>query len=134
MTNGALALIIALPGRLSDGWRALLLATPQIVDVRQVGDESSVMEKVAVLGPDLVLFDAESLGRRAWAVLDQIKDTCARCCCIVLICSARYRQQALDAGADEVLLKGFHADELSAAVRRLLSGKNGAEGSKNEIE
>ena len=62
--------------------------------------------------------------REAWAVLNQIRGACAHCCCIVFICSARYRQQALDAGGDEVLLKGFHAAELSAAVQRLLSGKN----------
>jgi DNA-binding response OmpR family regulator len=121
--SGALALVIAPQGRLSDGWRALLLATPQIAQVRQLYDAASVRERVETLGPDLVLLDAESLDQEAWAVLNQIKDACVRCCCIVLICSARYRQQALDAGADEVLLKGFHAGELSAAVQHLLSGK-----------
>lgn len=126
MTSNALAWVIAPPGRLSDGWRALLLATPQIADVQQVDDVSSISKSVEALCPDLVLLDAESLGKHAWAVLDQIKATCDHCGCIVLICSTRYRKQASDAGADEVLLKGFHAAELSDAVKRLLSGKERA--------
>jgi DNA-binding response OmpR family regulator len=121
MRGGALALVVAPQGRLSDSWRALLLATPQIVHVQQVHGASSIPKSVEVLAPDLVLLDAESFGMRAWTVLNQIKETCAHCCCIVLICNARYRQQALDAGADEVLLKGFPADQLSAAIERLLS-------------
>jgi DNA-binding response OmpR family regulator len=68
-----------------------------------------------------VLLDAEPFGKSAWAVLDQIKEKCAGCCCIVLICSARQQRQALDAGADEVLFKGFAADQLSTAIERLLA-------------
>jgi DNA-binding response OmpR family regulator len=123
MTSGALALIVAQPGRLSDGWRALLLATPQIVDVRQVYDTSAVLEIVEALGPDLVLLDAASLDRKGWTVLNQIKDKCAPCCCIVLTCSAQQQRQAWDAGADEVLLKGFSAAQLSSTVERLLPGQ-----------
>jgi DNA-binding response OmpR family regulator len=115
---------VAPPGRLSEGWRALLLATPQIAAVQQIYDVSATLERVETLAPDLVLLDAEFLDKSAWVILGQIKDTCAHCCCIVLVCSARYRQQALDAGADAVLLKGFHAGKLSAAVQHLLSGKN----------
>ena len=126
-TGERVAWIVAPPGRLSDGWRALLLATPQIADVRLVHDGSSIPERVEAFCPDLALLDAESLDQEAWAVLAQIQETCAHCRCIVLVCSARCRQQALDAGADAVLLKGFHADKLSAAVRRLLPGTNQAQ-------
>lgn len=120
MTSGALALVVALPGRLSDGWRALLLATPQIADVRQVDDASSVLELVEALGPDLVLLDTEPLGERAWAVLNQIKTQAPQCRCIALISSILQQQDAQVAGADEVLIKGSPAGRLSAAVERLL--------------
>ena len=119
-TSGALALVVVPPGRLSDGWRALLLATPQIADVRQVDDASSVLERVEALGPDLVLLDTEPLGERAWAVLNQIKTQAPHCRCIALICSAQHQPDAQAAGADEVLIKGFPAGRLSAAVERLL--------------
>jgi DNA-binding response OmpR family regulator len=125
MTRGRLAWVVAPPGRLNDGWRALLLATPQIADVRQVYDVFSVLGQAETPVPDLVLLDAEPLGERAWDVLNQLKVKCAQCCCIVLACSARQRQQALDAGADEALIKGFPAGRLSTVVERLLSRPSG---------
>ena len=133
MTRGALAWIVAPPGRLSDGWRALLLATPQIADVRQVYDVSSALEATGPPVPDLVLLDAEALGARAWDVLDQLTVKCAPCCCVVLACSAQQRQQALDAGADEGLIKGFPADRLSTVVERLLSGPCGQKKSVGDV-
>ena len=120
MTSDALALVVAPPGRLSDGWRALLLATPQIGDVRQFYDAPSALDAVEALGPDLVLLEVEPFGEGAWALLDQIKVQAPQCLCIVLICSARQQRDAQIAGADEVLLKGFPAGQLAAAVERLL--------------
>jgi DNA-binding NarL/FixJ family response regulator len=117
MTNDAL--IVAPPGRLSDGWRALLLATPQIQEVQQVHDLSSAFEMVDTLDPDLVLLDLEPFGCSVQAVVDQIKEKWPHCCCVVLVCYARQRQEAWTAGADAVLIKGFTAAQLSAAVEQL---------------
>ena len=124
MTSGALALIVARSGRLSDGWRALLMATPQIAEVHMACCTSSALETVEALDPDLVLYDAEPFGDRCWDVLNQIKGRWPKCGCIAMICSARQRREALAAGADEVLIKGFPADQLSAAVKRLLEMPN----------
>ena len=128
METGALALIISPPGRLIDGWRALLLATPQIAEVRQVDGALPAIEAMEAFDPDLVLVDVEALGKQAWSVLAQIKRRRPRCCSILLVCYARQRQQALDAGADEVLVKGFSAGQLSAAVERLFT--RGSQGCK----
>jgi DNA-binding NarL/FixJ family response regulator len=67
-----------------------------------------------------VLYDAEPFGHRRWDVLSQIKAQWPKCRYIALICNARQRREALSAGADHVLIKGFPADQLSAAVGRLL--------------
>jgi DNA-binding NarL/FixJ family response regulator len=113
------ALIVAPPGRLSDGWQALLLATPQIAEVRQVHDLSSALETAHTREPDLILFNGEPFGCRPWAEVRQIKEKWPHCCCVVLVCYARQRQEALATGADEVLIRGFAAVQLSTAVEQL---------------
>jgi len=120
MQSGALALIVAPAGRLSDGWRALLLATPQIAEVRQAFAASPALEVVDAIDPRLVLLDADAFGETAWAILNQIKVRAPQSRCVALICSARRRHDALSAGADDVLIKGFAAAELLAVLVRLL--------------
>jgi DNA-binding response OmpR family regulator len=127
MQSGAMALIVARPDRLSDGWRALLLATPRIAGVRQAHDTASALKTVQALDPDLVLLDADAFGEMTWALLDQIKAKVLHCCCIALICSVHQRPKALAMGADAVLVKGFSAEQLSAAVERLLAPQERAE-------
>jgi DNA-binding response OmpR family regulator len=118
--SAAVAWIVAPAGRLSDGWRALLLALPEITDVRQVDSTSSALGATEIPGPDLVLLDAEALGERAWALLEQIRANAPRCRCIAVICSVHQRRIALAAGAEAVLIRGFSAAELSATVKDLL--------------
>jgi DNA-binding response OmpR family regulator len=127
MQRVAVAWIVAPPGRLSDGWRTLLLAIPEITDVRQVDSTSSALRALETLGPDLVLLDAEAFVETVWALLGQVRAKAPDCRCIVLVCSVHQRQRALAAGADAVLVKGFTAAQLSAAVQHLLARQERAE-------
>jgi DNA-binding response OmpR family regulator len=104
----------------------MLLATPQIADVRQVASISSDLGELEDPGPDLVLMDVEALGKTTWVLLEQIRAKAPHCRCIALVCSARQQQEALEAGANAVLIKGFAAAQLSAAVERLLTRREGA--------
>jgi len=119
--RGAAALVVAPPGRLRTGWRALLLATPQISEAWEVTATLSVQSEVVALDPDIVLVDADAFGETTWTLLDQIRERWPVCRNIVLVCSAQKRQEALGTGVDAVLVKGFRAAELSAVVDRLLS-------------
>ena len=127
MQSGVVAWVVAPPGRLRDAWRALLLATPQIADVRQVASISPDLGELDAPGPDLVLLDVEALGETTWVLLEQIRAKVPHCRCIALVCSARQQREALEAGANVVLIKGFAAAQLSAAVEHLLSRQEGAE-------
>ena len=127
MHSGANALLIARPGRLSDGWQALLLATPWIAGVKQAHDTSSALEALPSLGPDVVLLDTDAFGDVTWALLGQIKAEALPCYCIALIDSDRQRPKALALGADAVLVKGFSAEQLSTAVEGLLARRERAE-------
>lgn len=120
--SGALALIVARRGRLSDGWRALLLAAPEIGDVRQAHDASSALDLLEALGPELVLLDVELLGDDSWTLLGQLKAADPKVHCIALISNIQEQQEALAAAADAVLMKGFHADRLAKAIAPMIAG------------
>jgi DNA-binding NarL/FixJ family response regulator len=120
MKTDALAIIVAPPGRLRDGWQALLAAIPQIGHVRAVDDAVSALNFVTTVSPDLVMLDAEALGDQAEALLAGIKEVRPQCHCIALICNISGERQARSAGADAILLKGFPAAKLFGTVDRLL--------------
>ncbi len=127
MRRSGKALVVARPGRLSDGWQALLLATPWIAEVRQAHDTSSALEALPNLGPDVVVLDTDAFGDVTWALLGQIKAEVFPSYCIALIDSDRQRPKALALRADAVLVKGFSAEQLSAAVEGLLARRERAE-------
>jgi DNA-binding NarL/FixJ family response regulator len=90
MQTGGLALVIAPPGRLSDGWRALLMTTPHIAEVRQAPDATSALDVAETREPDLILVDVDALGERGWSALAQIKDERPYC--------RRWRRRGADQG------------------------------------
>ena len=119
------ALLVAVPGRLRDGWQALLKAMPQISDVQQADDLPSAWRTLDSQRFGLVILDAGSFGAGAWNLLREIKASKPQCRCIVLVCNSWQEQDAWLAGADEVLLRGFTVREMFAAVVRLfLEGSN----------
>jgi len=128
MQTAVLAIIAAPPGRLRDGWRALLAATPQIGQVRAVDDAVSTLELVATVSPDLVMLDAEAFGDQAGTLLAGIKELKPQCRCIALICNFSGGQQARSAGADAILIKGFSAAKLFGTVDRLLPAQRNTPG------
>jgi CheY-like chemotaxis protein len=103
----ALALVVAQPGRLRDGWRALLLAMPQIESVSLGDDPAAALGMARKQRPNLVLLDIEPFGDEGWAVLQQIKAEQPQCHSMVLAGDARQVREARSAGAGAVLMKGF---------------------------
>ena len=120
MENGALALMLAPQSRLSEAWGALLLATPQIEDVRQISDASPDLADVVALEPDLIVLDVDALGEKAWQILAHVRTRAPRSRSIALVSNNETLHLAQRAGADSFLVKGFAAAKLSAAVAHLL--------------
>jgi DNA-binding NarL/FixJ family response regulator len=119
------ALLVAAPGRLRDGWQALLKAMPQISDVQQADDLPSALWALDRLGPGLVILDAGPFGAGAWYLLRQVKASKPQCRCIALVCNSWQERDAWLAGADGVLLRGFTGEEMFIAVKGLfLEGSN----------
>jgi DNA-binding NarL/FixJ family response regulator len=113
-------LIVAQPGRVRDGLQALLMAAPRIERVGLVNDVSSALGMTTERAPSLVLLDASLNGGGILIALSRIKSRWPDTRCLVLTESAQQQRVARSADADEVLLKGFEANELYAIVERLV--------------
>ena len=114
------ALIVAKPGPLRDGLRALMTATPQIEAVEEVEDISLALRVVFEHCPDLVVLDSDLANGEVWMTVRRTKARCPGVRCIVLANDIQQNQEAEAAGADAVLLKGFPAASLIATIVRLL--------------
>lgn len=124
-TEYASALIVATPGRLRDGWQALLMATHRIKIVGQTDNAASTLEMIAEQQPALVLLDAGLLGNDVRRVLTEIRAESPLTRCIVLADNIQQQHAAKVAGADRTLLKGFSASTLVTTIESLLPAAAG---------
>lgn len=114
------ALVVARPGPLRDGLAALLWSIPLLSAVHLADGLPSALHLVARHQPTLVLVDAELPGGEAWALVRQVKARWPQIRCVALTDTTRSTQQAEDAGANQVLIKGYPAAKLSTVLERLL--------------
>jgi DNA-binding NarL/FixJ family response regulator len=117
---GESTLIVARPGRLRDALSALLTTIPGLRIVGQADDGPSVLRMVAERHPTLVLLDSTLPDDEVKAVVRQIKAHWPQIRCIVLAGNPEQQQIVRNAGADEVLLKGYPAATLLASLEKLL--------------
>jgi len=114
-------LLVAEPGRLRDGLQALLDSFRALQPAVVLDDGRSALEAIQNGGPDLVILDHHVFGESTAEFVRAIKQARAQAYFIVVADRLGQFPPILDAGADEVLLKGFSAAELSTAVEQALS-------------
>ena len=120
VTNRMSVLIVARPGRIREGLRALLRTIPRIEIVGQVGQGSAALEMVTRERPALVLLNSSLPFEETWMALKQIKAEWPQTRCIVLVDNIQEQDMAQAAGADGVLLKGFAAETLFMTIDEVL--------------
>jgi len=99
------------------GLRALLALLPHPVEV--IGEAANGQDAVRLAiasRPDVVLMDVRMPVMDGLEATRRIKSQWPEVKIIALTMHARYRNQALAAGADVFLLKGCTAEELQAAI------------------
>jgi PAS domain S-box-containing protein len=103
-------------------WLARLVGREH--EVRAVADGWQALQAIADDAPDLVLTDASMPGMDGVALLQRLRADAGTATLPVIVLSSQTsesaRLQALDAGADDVLLKPFHGPELLARIAGLL--------------
>ncbi|MGD8967647.1 MAG: hypothetical protein PVI07_09075 [Anaerolineae bacterium] len=117
---GASALIIARPEPLRDGLQALVGAMPQIGAVNVMSDVYSGLRDDLEPGPALSLLDADTTDDDVWLTVRRAKARWPRARTIVLASNVQQQAEAEAADADTVLLEGFPAGRLVAAIVKLL--------------
>ena len=117
---GASALIIARPGPLRESLEALVGTMPQMGAVDVASDVRLPWTAVAGRRPALVLLEVARTGDGVWKSVRWAKTRWPQARTIVLVGSVDQQAEAEAAGADAVLLQGFPAGKLVAAIVKLL--------------
>jgi len=119
-----LALIAIRPGSLQESVVALMTTMRRVNAVLIAEDAAAVLQLVAKHRPALVVIETHLSTTEKQVTLHEIKARWPTTRCIALAEDVRQQQQAESAGADAVLIVGFPAAELIAAIEELLSGQD----------
>jgi DNA-binding response OmpR family regulator len=112
--------IVAKSGRLRDGLQAMLDSFPALQPLALEESGPAALEAIGRQQPDLVIVDADLCDEDRADWVKAMKQEWNRARCLAIAGRLAQFQPFLDAGADEVLLKGFSAAELRAAIKKLL--------------
>lgn len=124
MANRTLALIVASPGPLREGLRAVLTALPHLDEVLEVDNATAAVSLFAGRTPALVLFSTGSDGSNTPEGCRRIKLYWPDSPCLVLVDTVGLEPVAKAAGADLVLVKGVRPEKLLGRIERLLAERS----------
>jgi len=124
MKERVTVLIIAKPGQVRDGLRALLHAIPEVDVVDRPCDGMLNADLLAEYNPALILVDCRLVDTRALDALRRLKTQNPEVCFLILVEDVEQRQLAQDTGFEHVLIKGSSAEKLAKTARELLTQKS----------
>ncbi|WP_330331255.1 response regulator transcription factor [Streptomyces sp. NBC_00536] len=108
------------------GFTVLLNAQPDIEVVGQAVDGAEAIDKVAELGPDVILMDIRMPGMggiEATAAITSAPGSTVKVLVLTTFDLDEYVYEALRAGASGFMLKDASADQLAEAVRVVAAGE-----------
>ncbi len=118
-TESVSVLVAKAPGRVCDGLCSLLSHQPHIMLMGVVQEGQAFLKRIrAGAGPGVVLLDTDLAGPGTLDLFQRLRQEMPQVRCILLVDTFEQQAQALSAGAGEILIKGFSADELLAAIRQ----------------
>jgi DNA-binding NarL/FixJ family response regulator len=120
MAPKQMILIVAPPGNLQLGLQALL-AVLRDVEVLVAAEGPLALEVIERHTPSLVILDDDLPGDATPLSANQIKARWPEVRCLVLADDEQQRQRLQETSADLVLVKGYPAAKLKAAIEGLLS-------------
>ncbi|WP_022928963.1 response regulator transcription factor [Patulibacter americanus] len=103
---------------------ALLTLEDDLEVVAQVGRGDEVLDAARAARPDVALLDIEMPGLDGIAAAALLRDALPACRIVMLTTFGRpgYLRRAMEAGASGFLVKDGSADDLAAAIRRVVAG------------
>jgi len=114
------ALIVAMPGELRDGLRALLAATGKIGHISLADDGLAALAIIGQLCAQIAVLDWNIPVSDIPTLLTRIKAECPETKCLVLADCVEQQREAESAGADVAVVKGYPAARLVETISTLL--------------
>ncbi len=127
-------LLVASPGRKSEGLQAILRTIPEIEIVGQADHVYQTMAMIAQHQPSLILIDSSLTTEDILPALAQIKGGYPRTRCIVLVDNIKQQSASREAGADCALITGFSTQALHEAIDQILVSFNNKKQSDEEVQ
>jgi DNA-binding NarL/FixJ family response regulator len=118
MNQQSSALLVAPPGLLREGLRAVLNALPNLDTVPEADTVAQAL--ATVHEPVFVLLSAEGPENGIFTAIQKIKARWPAVPCIVLVDTVAQQQAAGAAGAEEVVIKGVRPDKLLRSIEGFL--------------
>ena len=108
-----------------EGLAALVAKDPRIEVIGQCGDGMQVIEQAAGLKPDVAVLDITMPGLNGLDVCRELRRRCPSTPVLILTMhdEEQFVASALENGASGYLLKESAADELAAAIHRVMDGE-----------
>lgn len=113
-------LIVSRPGPLRESLQALLATVLPAGAIEVVDDTATALTMVAKDRPALVVLDFDPSDDSVWELLSRIQVTHPRIRCVVLVDDMQQRERVLSFCAEEVVMKGCRAEQLSATIRHTM--------------
>jgi DNA-binding NarL/FixJ family response regulator len=110
---------------LRQGLRSLLSTSDELDVIGEAGDGMSAIRIIKELDPDLVLLDLNMPRMNGIAVIKEIKQTCpeTRILALTMYRKEEYILEVFKSGGDGYCLKSGGHEDLMAAIRAVLAGK-----------
>ena len=124
MKERVTVLIIAKPGQVREGLRALLHAIPGVDVVDRPCDGMLNAGLLAEYNPALILVACNLVDTRTLDALRRLKTQDPGVCFLILVEDVEQRQLVQDTGFEHVLIKGSSAEKLAKTARELLTQKS----------
>ncbi|GLZ02886.1 DNA-binding response regulator [Actinomadura sp. NBRC 104412] len=124
--SGTIRVLLAEDQGMVRGALATLLGLEDDIEVvAAVPSGQEAVEAARALSPDVALLDIEMPGMDGLTAADRIRATVPGCRIVILTTFGRpgYLRRAMEAGASAFLVKDSPAEELAAAIRRVLAGE-----------
>jgi len=112
--------IVSRPGIMQQSLRSSLTACSSLVIVASFGDGLTALNQLAQLLLGILVIDSNLLDEEVDALLAAVKNRQPAIRCLVLVRSGSRQRQLLTHGADAVISRSESAQELLAALSRLV--------------
>jgi len=122
--NSSPIIIAKADGKIRDGLLSILENQPFILIIGAVQDELSLLEQLGLFsGECIILLDINLFANNTFNILNRIHAEYPRTSSILLVNTFHQKKTAISMGFNNLLIKGFNADDLLTLIHLATTAK-----------